>query len=76
MGYPGYALSSGLQPHQAGEEAISVGMSGQRDELGEQEVILSCKSVQVYKGKEATLIENKVKERLVKEIEAFELKEK
>lgn len=44
-------------------------MSGWRDELGQQEAILSCKSVQVYKGKEVALVENKVKERLVKEIE-------
>lgn len=68
-GYPSYTLSSGLPPHQAGEEGTSIGMSGWRDELGQQEAILSCKSVQVYKGKEVALVENKVKERLVKEIE-------
>lgn len=74
MGYSSYALSSGLPPHQTGEEGISVGMSGQRDELGQPEAILSCRSVQLYK--KLALIENKSKERLVKETEALELKEK
>lgn len=37
-------------------------MSGWRDELGEQEATLSCKSVQVHRGKVAVaLIENEVK---------------
>lgn len=62
MGYSSYALSSGLPPHQAGEEGISVGMSGWRDELGEQEAILSCKSVEVYKAKEVALIEKSKRE--------------
>lgn len=73
MGYPNYVLSSGFLPLQAAEEAVSVGMSGWRDE---QKAILSCKSAQAYKGKEVVLIESTVQERLVKEIEAFELKEK
>lgn len=49
MGYSSYFLLSGLPPHQAGEEGISVGTSGQRDELGQPETILSCRSVQLYK---------------------------
>lgn len=50
---------SGFPPHQAGEEGISVDVSGQRDELGWPETILSCRSVQFYK--KLTLIENKAK---------------
>lgn len=74
-GYPCCALSPRFLPHQAGRETISVGVSGWRDELGEQEAILSCKSVQVHKGKVAVaLIENEVKERLVEDTESAELK--